>query len=104
MASTLKHYHRGQLPSWPVLNELRLVANSVKHAEGGSADELRKLRPDLFQHPAVPSELQRILPPGPIHLPMMGEDLFVSPEDLQRYKDALANFWREFGAALNAAS
>jgi hypothetical protein len=33
------------LSSWPVLEELRLVANVVKHGEGGSAGRLRKIRP-----------------------------------------------------------
>ena len=40
------------LEPWAKLRELRLVANSVKHAEGGSAKQLRELRPDLFQDPA----------------------------------------------------
>ena len=40
------------LEPWAKLHELRLVANSVKHAEGVSAKQLRELRPDLFQNPA----------------------------------------------------
>ena len=39
--------------SWPIINELRLVANSIKHAEGPSVVELHKLRPDLFEHPIL---------------------------------------------------
>jgi hypothetical protein len=37
------------LEPWAKIDELRSVANSVKHAEGGSARRLRELRPDLFQ-------------------------------------------------------
>jgi hypothetical protein len=37
---------------WARIDELRLVANSVKHAEGPSAQQLRELRADLFQNPA----------------------------------------------------
>jgi hypothetical protein len=40
-------------PEWTKLNEeLRFVANVVKHAEGWSAEELRKRRPDLFVLPS----------------------------------------------------
>jgi|SRR5215472_13366004 len=39
------------LNSWNSINELRLLANVVKHAEGNSSEELRELRPDLFAHP-----------------------------------------------------
>jgi hypothetical protein len=39
------------LPSWQKVQELRLVANTVKHAEGKSARELHDVRPDLFRHP-----------------------------------------------------
>ena len=35
------------------MDELRLVANTVKHAEGISAEKLRNIRPQLFQHPTV---------------------------------------------------
>jgi hypothetical protein len=31
---------------WRTINEMRFVANTVKHAEGKSAVELRKIRPD----------------------------------------------------------
>jgi hypothetical protein len=36
------------LKSWSKINELKLVADSVKHAEGRSSEELKKLRLDLF--------------------------------------------------------
>jgi hypothetical protein len=36
------------LEGWSVVDELRLVANVAKHAEGDSATKLRALRPALF--------------------------------------------------------
>jgi hypothetical protein len=36
---------------WPLIEELRLVANTVKHAEGNSAVDLRSCRPELFIAP-----------------------------------------------------
>ena len=42
-----------QFPSWPVIEELRLVANTAKHAEGQSADQLRRIRPEIFHSPII---------------------------------------------------
>ena len=41
------------LPSWPLVHELKLLANVVKHAEGSSAMALRERRPGLFQLPQL---------------------------------------------------
>lgn len=41
------------LSGWDILDELRLVANTTKHAEGGSARQLRSRRPGLFQNPIM---------------------------------------------------
>jgi hypothetical protein len=38
---------------WGKLDELRLVANTVKHAEGESARKLHALRADMFEHPSI---------------------------------------------------
>lgn len=38
------------------LTELRLVSNVVKHAEGWSAEELERVRPDLFVTPSIPGK------------------------------------------------
>jgi hypothetical protein len=75
------------LPSWPLVNELRLVANAVKHGEGHSADELHGLRPDLFQMP-----LLRNRDVGHFRMrvrkPLFGEDIFVTTDDFQKYHAA----------------
>lgn len=83
------------LPDWATMDELRLVANTVKHAEGGSARELRNIRPRLFQHPAV----RELLPEEdfrgrlPVHLPLAGENLYVSEEFFRGYSEAVNRFF-----------
>lgn len=83
------------LPDWATMDELRLVANTVKHAEGGSAEQLRNIRPQLFRHPAVGELL-----PGedfggalPVHLPIAGESLYVSEEFFRGYSEAASRFF-----------
>ncbi len=71
------------------VGELRLVANTVKHAEGKSAEKLRKIRPDLF-----------ILPSRTLFKPLLGEDFLVRPEEITSYADAIAEFWEELAIAL----
>ena len=38
------------LPSWAVFDELRLVANAVKHAEGAATRQLRERRLEFFSN------------------------------------------------------
>ena len=85
--------------SYPKINELRLVANVVKHAEGGSAEELRKIRPDLFSDPdrreLIPSDSD--FQTKSLFLPLAGEDFYIRMSDINEYKDSLIHFWEEFG-------
>lgn len=81
------------LSDWPRIDELRLVTNSVKHAEGPSARQLRKLRPDLFANPAfahIRSEMggRWHARQEPLAMPLAGEDLFVTETDLHSYCSA----------------
>jgi hypothetical protein len=89
--------------SWDTLNELRLVANTVKHAEGDSSEKLRRIRPDLFEDPQIKKFSLEGWPrtSSPIYLPMVGEDLFVTVDDLNQYRDAIVGFWRELADALS---
>lgn len=91
------------LPSWAKVDELRLVANVTKHAEGNSARRLRELRPALFQ---LPSLREMGFAPGswPISRPLAGDDLYVTAENLQEYGQAavdliseIANHFKERG-------
>jgi hypothetical protein len=69
--------------SWKRIKELPLVANTIKHAEGGAAKKLRRLRPDLFVHPKYRHESKRSKRdrmPLRVRKPLLGEDLFVAPE------------------------
>jgi hypothetical protein len=84
------------LAAWAKIDELRLVANSVKHADGGSARQLREIRPDLFENPAFAHILAEIGAMGdrwverqtPLSRPLAGEDLFVTEDDMRAYTAA----------------
>jgi len=87
--------------SWALLKELRLVANTVKHAEGDSAFILFQIRPDLFS----PSNSVFENTPWPkasarVFSPIMGEDIYISTEQLKTYAAAVIEFWKEMSAAL----
>lgn len=83
-----RHFHLDlkALISWQAIDELRLVANAVKHGEGPSAKKLRERRPELFQDPI----LGRLLPgerllTQPLRLPLGGEDLYITEEHFEQY-------------------
>ena len=87
--------------SWQTIEEMRLVANTVKHAEGKSAIDLRKIRPDLFKNPILEKygpKLEGNL--GRLYMPLAGEDLYLSIEDLKEYGEAIARFWDEMVSAM----
>jgi len=91
-----------KLPSWSNIDQLRLVANTVKHADGESADSLKALRPEFFDHhrangSTVPSPFQYI--PN-VYQPMSGEDLYLTLADIQSYGSSTVAFWEEFANAL----
>lgn len=85
------------LRGWKVIHELRLVANTVKHAEGGSAKALRKLRPQLFVFPGLED---RYVSKVRLRTPLFGQELFVTREDFVRYHQGSVSFWTEFGEGL----
>jgi len=90
-----------QFSTWQKLHEMRLVANAVKHAEGKSAGELRKIRPDLFKNPALEKyEFKFGENFQHLYLPLAGEDLYLSLRDLKNYRDTISNFWNEMLYAL----
>ncbi len=71
---------------WPKIDELRLVANAVKHAEGSAARNLRQLRPELFQHPVVRELMPGISGPvRPIRMPLAGDDLYITEQFFEEY-------------------
>jgi len=91
-------------PSWSTLEELQLVANTVKHGDGRSCAALKNRRPDLFHRPGFhdnhdgwpPDFLSR----RPVYQPLAGEDIYITPEEFSRYVDATKQFWEELATAV----
>lgn len=86
-----------QITVWEEVSELRLVANTVKHGAGDSANRLHSLRPDLFSPPNI-KEFVGSFPSSPhnVERPAAGDDLYVADQDLVDYFDAALAFWSEF--------
>jgi hypothetical protein len=115
--SNRTNYHLADLRAWLVqhvsidprnaaihndLEQLRHVANVVKHAEGTSAAQLRTLNPDFFREPLL-RQLGFADLPGralPVGAPLAGEDLYVTKEDYDRLRDAAIGYWEWLAAEL----
>jgi len=96
----LAHLHLDfkTLTSWAMMNELRLVANAVKHGEGSAEKQLRSMRAELFSNPAHAEFYKEVgVEPlmGPVVAPLSGEDLFVSEKLLHLYAQAAESFFAE---------
>lgn len=84
-----------------MIDELRLVANAVKHAEGSATRQLKTLRPELFSNPDfehIYKELDaegidRFV--GQVRAPLSGEEFFVSDKLLEAYAGAEESFFGE---------
>lgn len=88
------------LPAWALIDELRLLANTVKHAEGSSSSKLRALRPELFCDPALVKAHEGIgikdnVQNRTVYAPLAGEDLFVSEDLLKQYTEGVESFFIE---------
>lgn len=91
-----------KLSAWAKVDELKVVANVIKHAEGHAADKLRRLRPDLFTLTATEEDTfwnSRILRRD-VYSPLTGEDIYITIDDLRAYSNALVSFWQEFANAI----
>lgn len=83
--------------SWDIFEEIRLVNNVVKHSEAGSSSKLKQKRSNLFQSPEIIGISQLIkIPDSWVYLPMAGEDLYISLDDVKNYKTGLISFIEEF--------
>jgi len=78
----------------PMLDELRLVANVVKHAGGGSLEKLKGINPNLFKDPQ--SGMVSRLPVRPL----VGEGLRLTDVHFDTYKNCIDHFWQELRAEL----
>ena len=86
--------------SWPKVNELRLLANTVQHADGVSATDLKAKRPDLFSRPDNRLVIKLNRPPGPVYTPLTGNEIYVTKEEYLNYVNAVKEFWGEMASAL----
>jgi len=87
-----------KLASWSKIDQLRLLANSVKHGEGGAVKKLRNLRPDIFQYPGASELLPENLNPyfvSNVRLPMAGEDIYVTTKIFDEFSQAALSFVEE---------
>lgn len=83
--------------SWKKIEELRLVGNTVKHAEGRSSKQLKRLRPDLFEYPPLAHlSMGNFLRKRTVHHPLSGSDIYLQESDIQGYAQAIEDFWNEF--------
>jgi hypothetical protein len=94
------------LKDWQLIEELRLVTNTAKHAEGDSSKKLKALRPDLFCDPALEKMFKGTgfstwLVHRPVVAPLAGEDLFVTEGTLRQYAEGVESFFREIAAVLD---
>jgi len=77
-----------QFPSWSLVEELRHLANTTKHAEGSSERQLRSIRPELFQNPLLRNDPHIPSFQMPVHLPLGGDGLYVTGDDFRKYHKA----------------
>ena len=95
------------LKDWSFIEELRLVTNTAKHAEGDSSKKLKALRPDLFCDPALDGMFEGTgfrtwLVHRPVVAPLAGENLFVTEGTLRQYAEGVESFFREIATRLEA--
>ena len=84
--------------SWSKIEELRLVANTVKHADGGSCEKLKQKREDFFIDPRMqdypfPSTIDTLS--WPVYQPLAGERLYIRPEEFTKYVEVIKQFFEE---------
>ncbi|MCU5742896.1 hypothetical protein OCC47_16345 [Bacillus cereus] len=78
------------LPCWNKLNELRLLANVIKHGPGGSAEELKNIRPDLFDSPHLSTNLLDLY-----QTTLNDVVINLKDHDLETYANSLSDFWEQ---------
>lgn len=85
--------------------ELRLICNTVKHSEGRSACELKKIKPEFFetlftrQHPETKMKGKKL-----VTKPLFGEGLYLTLVDLKIYIERIKSFWNEMAIILDKLS
>jgi len=85
--------------SWSKIDELRIVANTVKHADGTSAEELKSKRPDFFSK-SSDSPVIGFSAAGPVLTPLAGDSVYITQIEFKKYVNSVKEFWREMCTAL----
>lgn len=78
-----------KLSIWEKIDEMRHLVNVLKHAEGNSAETLRKIRPDFFDSGGWGDSLELY------HTSLNEEVLNIENQDFIIYHEALIQFWNE---------
>ena len=81
-----------KLASWGKVCELRLLVNTIKHAEGTSEQMLRQLRPDFFVQNLLGIDYDMT---SVYHTTLLETTLAISETDFLTYYNALVQFWNE---------
>lgn len=79
-----------KLSCWGKINELRLLTNVIKHGDGRSATQLKKLRPDFFKVIHIKSDLLDLY-----KTTLNKIALNINDDEFQIYCEAIINFWDE---------
>lgn len=89
--------------AWKPVEELKWIANTVKHSEAKDAERLHRKRAELFIYPGTPEELANH-PFWNRHpnteLPLVGENFYPQPADYTAKVEAILSFWDEFCAVI----
>ena len=98
-----------KLPSWSKIKELKLLANAVKHGDGGSCEALKKVRPDFLIRPAdkklymkADMDCSSRKPDLPVIGPLAGQGIYVEQDDFDLYASEVKNFWSQLSEELKA--
>jgi hypothetical protein len=84
---------------WERIQELKLIANTVKHGSGSSAAKLYEKRPELFS-PSVGEALTEKDVRQMVLKPIMGGGVYLSDDEIVRYSGAIEDFLRELSVEL----
>jgi hypothetical protein len=84
------NYNLESLTIWSDIDELRLLANVIKHGDGQSASQLEQLKPSFFKNQVSNSNLLELYKSTLTEIV-----LNIDESDFIRYGDALMKFWDE---------
>lgn len=80
------------LNCWTKVKELRTLVNVIKHSEGKSEQELRKIRPDYFKKDTGVEVYDLV---SLYHSTLLEATLQIKDQDFIDYYNALVDFWNE---------